>query len=220
MWKCQICQAEFPSINMKAGHMKQKHPWTKKEDDTLRMLYPIASKEEILKNLPIRSWKTILQRAKSFKIRRKGINIQKCTLTKRLGDFERGFLVALIDGEGSIGLSTKRVGSKRKFIRIAPFISIVNTCKPLLEKAMQFIGGGSLFNRKGTRKEIWTLGIYGTRNVAFLLEQIHNDLIVKKDKGDLVLKFCKSRVNATYGSGYSEREMRGIWISRAFCKTK
>lgn len=47
-----------------------KSPWSKQEDETLLLLYPLGEVRSMLEALPIRSWNSIQERASALGIRR------------------------------------------------------------------------------------------------------------------------------------------------------
>lgn len=136
-------------------------------------------------------------------------------------DFERGYMVALVEGEGTITLSCQWHKNKHHTsVTISPMVNIVNTCKALIDKANP-IWNGSIFMRErnsGRKKPCYRTQINGIEKVKAFLEEIITDLICKRRQAELVIEFCKIRIDkkaysghkihgcCIYGEGYGERE--------------
>jgi hypothetical protein len=123
-----------------------------------------------------------------------------------LNDYERGFLTALIDGEGAIGIRSQ--GKNRNAM---PIVSIANTSKPLLDYVHTLIEDTSVCSfrqsvdkRNPKWKKMYYLNIKGSRNVQPILEEIKDGLIVKKQQAKLALSVCKS-VNSRKHNNIKER---------------
>ena len=98
-------------------------------------------------------------------------------------------------------------------------VNITNTCKALIDKANP-IWNGSIFPIKRTegRKPCYRTQINGIEKVKAFLEEILNDLICKRRQAELVIEFCRIRIEkktnsghavhgcCSYGEGYGERE--------------
>lgn len=122
----------------------------------------------------------------------------------KMNDFERGFIVGLIEGEGTITLYAHAFKQKQRVkngktyqypaFTIHPKIIIANTNKELIFKAYKILGSGAVYERarKG-RKPLYLLDVHGISTVFKILAEIKNDLIGKKKQAELVLEFCKSR---------------------------
>jgi hypothetical protein len=140
---------------------------------------------------------------------------QPSKLTKgELSDFEIGYICGLIDGEGSIGILYFMRGAKRgagkKYLKLQPYIEIVNTDANLINWLREHIGGVIEVSKHGKAnwKPRYALYIYNTKLVAETLEKIADKLMVKQKQSKLVLEFCKSRLQGTYDKpGYTQREI-------------
>jgi len=98
-------------------------------------------------------------------------------------DYERGFLEALIDGEGNLGILKNH----------APMIAITNTSYHFLYKAGIIIGenveikrGTPTRVRPENHKAFYRLRIFGQKEVENILSQIN--LLVKRKQQDLILQ--------------------------------
>jgi hypothetical protein len=138
-----------------------------------------------------------------------------------MNHFERGFMVGMIEGEGTITLSCQWQ-KRKKYVSVTmhPTVNIVNTCKELIEKANP-IWHGSIFLRErnsGKRKPCYRTEIHSIEKVKVFLEEVMNDLTCKRRQAELVLEFCNLRIEkrdkkpsklhgcCRYGEGYGERE--------------
>jgi len=109
--------------------------------------------------------------------------------SRRLTDYERGFLEALIDGEGCISLVKYR--RKRKTRRHKaeivwrPRVQISNMNRDLLEKARRMIGSGSIcLMKKGNGgRRVW---VYTISKLYSLLPQLR--LVVKEERRKLLIR--------------------------------
>jgi hypothetical protein len=126
-----------------------------------------------------------------------------------MNEFERGFIVGLIDGEGSITLQNSlhmvkhlaKSGEQKVYqhLGISPKIQIANTSAELLKKAQIILGGIISTRKRPGRKPCGVLIISTQDRVYKILKEIHNDLIVKKRQAELVMSFCESRFNERRG---------------------
>ena len=120
-----------------------------------------------------------------------------------MNDFERGFIVGLIEGEGTITLSCAWHNKKTHIsVNIHPTVNIVNTCKPLVEKA-NTIWDGAIYTRKRSegRKPAYRIEIHRMERVKIFLEKILDDLTCKKRQAELVIEFCNIRLKKASESG-------------------
>lgn len=98
-----------------------------------------------------------------------------------LTDYERGFLEALIDGEGSISLIKHNKKKLRRGFAWHCSVAIGNDNRKLLEKAQRICHGGHLNPEYGTH---YTLQL-GIKVMKEILPQL--DLIVKREQSILIL---------------------------------
>ncbi len=128
---------------------------------------------------------------------RKGNNIV-------LKDTECAWLAGIIDGEGSIGLSKIERGNKTF---IAPVITITNTNKPLMDKVCAVYPNGNIYSRQreSNLKICYDWQLSKVNDVSNFLEQIFPFLAAKRDKAEVVLRFCKYRMQK---KPYSDKELQ------------
>jgi hypothetical protein len=119
-----------------------------------------------------------------------------------LTDFERGWLLGLIEGEGTITI--KNQGSKNRPNHQYPQATIIvcNTIPELLREVKAVVGpgiikrphgGGKGFGTTYRRSTAWEYYLTGNKSVGQILELLGDSFIVKKDVAALVLAYCQSR---------------------------
>lgn len=104
-----------------------------------------------------------------------------------LTNYERGWLEALIDGEGCLEVRAEKTkNGERYYCRL----KIGNTCRPLMEKAKEICGEGqiSVYVRPHPRRVSYTFSL-SHRALRRILPQL--SLIVKETQQDCVLKALK-----------------------------
>lgn len=126
-------------------------------------------------------------------------------------EHEKELLALSIEFEGSIGLSRSKRG------RIQVQIQLVNTELPLVQYIHTIAKMGRITPSKkpskGSHKKAWTWIISNIFVAESFLEQIIPYLISKKERGNLVLNFCRSRMKY-FSQPYTEEE------DKIFSKTK
>jgi len=112
-----------------------------------------------------------------------------------------GWLSGILDGEGSVilGVFNRKDNTKQYFTRVCFYNSdedVVNKIVKSLDKLeipsyvesrLQY---GNLGNRQG-----FTVTVGKQEAIVKLLELIKDDLACKKTRAELVMRFCKSRMN-------------------------
>jgi len=130
--------------------------------------------------------------------------------------FELGWLMAFLEGEGSLGLYWNKV---RK--QIYPSMVFVNTERPLLEKCGKILGKlgvGHYFyhhkmsGKKAHWKDRMDVHVNGIKRLERLLPNLlplWDTHTVKRQKAVLVLEFCRSRLShpVPENGRYNNREM-------------
>lgn len=181
--------------------------WTDEEMAFLREVYPLEPKQQILKNLPNRTWASIINKCMRLSIRRCSSNTK--ALRYNLTDYEKGFLEGAIDAEGSIGLG-KNHGSGYRYLkgfRWAPFVVVVNTETKFLDKIKGICGGGSIFNRYKKQHEGWKPCYVYQMNctiMRIILPQI--SLVIKEEQRQLLLEALSLFIHG----GSRRKELRGM----------
>ena len=139
---------------------------------------------------------------------------------KVLSDYERGWLDAMIDGEGSLSLTYGRQRTSPR-PRIDIRIDISNTNRALLEKAQMIIGGGSIScaQHTGNRKPHFRLCIRANK-IREILPQLH--LIAKAKQCGLLLEAAALIQGFGKGSrqGFQGGKMRPLWKDERFAEIK
>ena len=141
-----------------------------------------------------------------------------------MNDFERGYIVGLIEGEGSITLNVcGRKGKNGTSITINPKVTINNTCKELIDKANIILNGAIYMQRRYNKtherkKPAYRIEVWSLEKVKALLEEMLNDFVCKHRQAELVIEYCKIRLDkiekskdkihgcCIWGSYYGERE--------------
>lgn len=115
-------------------------------------------------------------------------------MLKKLSAYEKGWLAALIDGEGCIynRREKKHYGQER-----IGYISISNTSFELMEHGAKILGTKVRLARKGKiepkRKAVYCVEICHKKKLILLLPQLIPYLIIKKDKAMELLEEAKKR---------------------------
>lgn len=120
----------------------------------------------------------------------------------KLNDFERGFLVGLIEGEGSIGInkSNNRHRGSRDGTRggrgytLTSVISIYNKHRHLLSYAQSLVGGS--LRASGGKRSIFVLSFTSLVGCLSVLNEISAHLVTswKRRRAELLLEYVKRRL--------------------------
>jgi len=192
-------------------HPKQGQIWTPQEIETLKELAKLKGRARWIKAKELLPDRT--HNATKLKFHHMNLSPRTIYLPVKipLSPYELGFIVALIEGEGSITLRRGR--------NIAAVISVANTDYKLLEYAKEILGFGTIRTRDGDtslRQRIcYVLYIETFTEVADVLETVKDSLIsfTKRKAASLVYRFCISRITKLMLSGrgrpppYSEEEL-------------
>lgn len=187
------------------GLTKPPKPWTQKEIDTLKELHPLTRKKLVLEALPGRTWSAIQRMSSELKVHRtRGLDYVKGKLQKgEISDFELGYLVGIIDGEGCICMHRSKNTFQIK-------VEIGNTFIPLAEKIHELIGGNQAPGRvTAGGKESWIIYHSSLFGVYETLKLLKAHLFVKRKQAELMLEFCERRIKSVQGL-YDERDFQ-IW---------
>ena len=110
-----------------------------------------------------------------------------------LSDTDKGYLAGFIDGEGSVGITSRRTGDG-----LTPAVCIANTHLP----TMNFLSGlfghvvlRSTVQAKPGTKLLYRLEFKAVADVLHLLEVIYPCLITKRREADVVMRFCRVRLS-------------------------
>lgn len=130
----------------------------------------------------------------------KNFNISKDK--KILSDYERGFVVGLLEGEGCI--SIRNSGRKRTLYALCPTIDMCNTDKSLVVAFSDILRKINIHSKihvshNGNTKarKAWRIVIQKTENVMMLLREIGDDFVSEKNKkrSKLLWTYCMSKRN-------------------------
>lgn len=107
-----------------------------------------------------------------------------------MNDFELGFIIGLIEGEGSITLSRGKSTIFKQGFSLCPRFYITNTNLQLLSEAKKIISG-TIFKEKSKNskhRDKYRLTLDGLKVRSFLVE-ILPYLITKKKQCELAIKY-------------------------------
>lgn len=142
---------------------------------------------------------------------------------QQVTQYEIGWLAGFVDGEGYIGISQYK--TRRRKTSYSCAIQVSNTDEKMILKAQQIVqkigvnpyirthGYGERNKKKS--KIVYVLVVHRMGKIIPILEAINPYLTgLKKERADLVLEYCKSRMNSYVpGSHYNvitERESQII----------
>ena len=105
-----------------------------------------------------------------------------------MNDYDLGWLSALIDGEGSIGMRKNHSAVHRRGFSWRPLLEIGNTDVNLLEAATSIVGGGTIRRHKpkSERCRPYYMVVIGANLLRQVLPEIH--LITKEQHRLLLLE--------------------------------
>jgi len=133
-----------------------------------------------------------------------------------LSDFELGFVVGLIEGEGCVGLQLHSAGGRSKSKHLEIYVSIDNTKKELLEHLQKVLGCGRVYRHmKSSRpdhKEQFCLRVLKQKDQKALLKRILPYLIIKNRVAKLALEYLHLREVTPRGGMRSNRSLREFEI--------
>jgi hypothetical protein len=189
--------------------------WTVEEIAVLRDAFWDRPKEELLRLLPGRTWKSILGAGFYRGMRRRN----HAPVDAHFSEAEKGYLAGLIEGDGTVGIF--RSGTKYW----APCVYVIaNTNKALTDhvhdlmlragfKAFKSTGHEQSQHAKG-RRYMWTVSIHGISPCRAFLDQIVPFLVGKRGQAEAVLRFCRSRQDTWASTGnrtpYSEEQLAAV----------
>ena len=127
-----------------------------------------------------------------------------------LNEAEKGYLAAMIDGEGTISLRDSKATEKTT-ANLTPWVMVSNTNTKILEKVSQITHVE--YNKKAKRskheqhrKPAYKWQIQSMMNVRFLLEQVMPYLAGKQEQAQLVLEFISKKLSKKLGDGITREE--------------
>jgi hypothetical protein len=199
------------SLTIHKGHHKRKdsRAWSQEEVEMLKKLYPIMG-TEVQELMPQRSKSSITAMARWLGVKARPWKNVEASARTQLTDKEIGYLAGFLDGDGSIFVSIVHTRGKRlkQDFYVRPYVTFANTNKDVIEfisgllkkagiehRIIEYIPDGESRKRTSYEIEITTY-----RNVYAFLKLIYQDLIVRREVAEYMLKLCESRLSAK-GSG-------------------
>jgi hypothetical protein len=193
--------------------------WTQEEDDILKKYYGIMDKEELLKLfMGTRNWMAIRTRAAVLGLKRLMGSKQAGhtpLIDGKASDFDIGFIIGLIEGEGTITCYSPR---PPKIIHPCPAISISNSSLQLLQRAQRIIGGKIIFHSSPRplgggskyvgKKNMFRVSVYGLATVYKTLKILQPYFITKRKVCDLIIELCEERFRQPYHAPLSDKEKK------------
>jgi len=116
-------------------------------------------------------------------------------------EYEKGFVIGMMEGEGSICLLNKKDG-------LQPTISMGSKDRVLLERVKSIIGYGHIhkqFNKKNN-KMYWIYQIGGHKTIIKVLAWMIPFLITKMKRALLLKEYCEQRIEKN--SSWTGRDIR------------
>jgi len=161
--------------------------WSEEEVDILKQDYGTIPSKEVAKKLG-RTKRSVWWKARSLGLRYDARSLNPAKNTKlvrgELTDFELGFIVGLIEGEGSISFSINK-DKKSKIPYVYPHFTIAGKDLRLLKRAQQLIGGVLTNKRSGTHD----LVLRRIKTIIETLKRLEPYLITKRDDARKVIKW-------------------------------
>ena len=121
-----------------------------------------------------------------------------------------GYIAGIIDGEGTVTIRFSH--DKKGRVRLTPRISIVNTNKDMLSEIQRILGFGLLRpERKKSRlgrKTSWVLEFLSLDRVYQLLEAVKDLVIDKRERTQLLLEYCESRILSQTNAPYTDQQWK------------
>ena len=105
------------------------------------------------------------------------------------------YLAGFFDGEGYIGLHKHKDNRVKKGFTINAMVGITNTNKAILEQIRHTLPYGKIRKKSETKnnKIVYELIVQDLHGIESFLGHIRYDLIVKRKRAELMLKFCNLR---------------------------
>jgi hypothetical protein len=178
--------------------------WNADEINVLKKYYETDDRETLLQLLPRRDWETIKSKARKLGLNRGKYEWLKIERSKgKFNDYEKGLLVGLIEGEGTITIS--RVGRNKAF---RPIVRIANTKQEIIDAVFQLLKKNGFKPKldRSNKKGLWGVELGGLRKVLPFLSDVSSLLISeqKKKLAKLVIEYSKIRIKTPVPHGYSE----------------
>lgn len=112
-----------------------------------------------------------------------------------LTDTERGWLAAMVDGEGSLIMTERSDGSTH-----SPKIRVTSTSRDLIDRLHDLVPNGKIYENGSTgenHSQAYQFAIQRYDDIEWVLEEIGPLLIEKQEKAELMLEYISVRRQAT-----------------------
>lgn len=127
-------------------------------------------------------------------------------------DYEIGWLVGILDGEGWFILG-KATNHPSKKIRYVPTVGVNSTDESIVKELSRILDKyqiGYWIKKREFKKKIWKdqwiLVIRGFKRVKKILPLVKDKLICKSKPANLIFSFIKYRESLDYNEAYSKEE--------------
>jgi hypothetical protein len=113
-----------------------------------------------------------------------------------LGPYQIGYVAGFLDGEGGIQITRTRRRQREYTIALHPCVYFTNTNRKVIERIKTWVKSGIMVvshSKKGYR-DTYILHVTGLQNIIILLQCLHPHLITKQKQADLLLEYCKDRI--------------------------
>jgi len=128
----------------------------------------------------------------------------------KMSDFEKGFVIGILEGEGTFGIA--KLTTRKNYIELQPKITISNTNLELLQYAKSILRNWRITGHTKPKTEnwndAWQLNLTGQDAISEFISEFLPYFIEKKKQATLLKQFCDLRLarikeyglpNAHYG---------------------
>lgn len=126
-----------------------------------------------------------------------------------LSEFEKGYIVGIIDGEGHISVSRHSLSSSKKDVNYRPRIDITNTdirLPEFLEKKLSGVRTDRCNPSKPNHKPRYITRLLGQDAILSFFDEISPELFILKQRQALLLrKYCLERKKHSRYDGTEEQ---------------
>ena len=121
-------------------------------------------------------------------------------------------MAAFLDGEGGIQITATKRKDRVYTLALHPDVYFTNTNEQVMNTIRDWLGGGTLTRRKAKlgHNDTYVLTVSGVRSILGLLQTIQPMMIIKAERANLMMEFCKSRLSHNRGKGrrFTKYELR------------
>jgi len=192
--------------------------WTPDEVERFKEAYPATPKPELLAMFPGRSFQALQQKAGGMKLRREaGVSfVRRNPLRRALTDAELAYIAGIIDGEGHITVIRAKRADMRSGLLYTPAVGVTNQSEELIRWLDERIFWTIRSLRPDQSGYTWVYrpSVSG-HSAAVLLRVLLPFLVIKRDRAEMVIKFCEMRAASPMGSSLSKEEIDVAEAARA-----